>query len=32
MLHLAGADPESERADPAVRGGVTVTANDGCAG
>ncbi len=29
MLDLAGTDPEGERADPAMRGGVTVPADDG---
>ena len=32
VLDLAGADPECQRADPAVRGGVAVAADDGGTG
>ncbi len=32
MLDLAGADPECERADPAMRGGMAVAADNGRAG
>ena len=32
MLHLAGTDPESQRADTAMRGGVRIAAHDRRAG